>query len=551
MTPTRNRICLQQTSLSASQKFLCKQVTAGFRFLWRGTLRYCCISFVLFAVMGTAHAQNQTSTFSPVTRWDGNYRIEVKARPMGSVLMPGLQSFASGQVGDQWVIVAGKTGGMHSFTTGNRSAWVIDPVSKQVWSRSLDDPLSGLSQHTVNGLSSSNPQAYQRGNTLFVTGGYVYETTNDKFTTYNDLTAIDLPELIDWVKSPGSQMQSNTILQAAGGLGDGTDYEGGLFQVTGGGMYEINGKTHIVFGQMFEGPYDPSQSYQKYTSQVRSFEIDYDHAAGALGYDSSTVSPAGGDPTQFRRRDLNTFQVLSKDTQGDDVMSGVALSGVFFEGEGIWTVPVEISADGVPSMVDPTTDPTVFKQAMNGYECAKLGLYSSDLGEMTEILFGGITANEFIDDPASGNLRYDEKFPFTNQISAVSIASDGTYSQSYLGDFPDVISPQGTPYLFGSNAEFFVSSDLSSLLEGDIIDVDALSERTQLGFIYGGIAAATPHGGFGGDSIASSQVFDVWYQPVPEPSTLLVWSILGAVGLMLRRFRGALRFMPSHVGRER
>ncbi|MCP4774028.1 MAG: hypothetical protein GY880_07305, partial [Planctomycetaceae bacterium] len=100
----------------------------------------------------------------------------MKARPMGSVLMPGLQSFASGQVGDQWVIVAGKTGGMHSFTTGNRSAWVIDPVSKQVWSRSLDDPLSGLSQHTVNGLSSSNPQAYQRGNTLFVTGGYVYET---------------------------------------------------------------------------------------------------------------------------------------------------------------------------------------------------------------------------------------------------------------------------------------------------------------------------------------------------------------------------------------
>ena len=142
MTPTRNRICLQQTSLSDSEKFLCKQVTAGFRFLWRGTLRYCCISFVFFTLMGTAHAQNQTSTFSPVTRWDGNYRIEVKARPMGSVLMPGLQSFASGQVGDQWVIVAGKTGGMHSFTTGNRSAWVIDPVSKQVWSRSLDDPPS-------------------------------------------------------------------------------------------------------------------------------------------------------------------------------------------------------------------------------------------------------------------------------------------------------------------------------------------------------------------------------------------------------------------------
>ena len=48
-----------------------------------------------------------------------------------------------------------------------------------------------------------------------------------------------------------------------------------------------------------------------------------------------------------------------------------------------------------------------------------------------------------------------------------------------------------------------------ALLEGDLIDLDALSDRTLLGYIYGGIAAGSPNGGFSGDSIASAQVFTV------------------------------------------
>jgi len=491
---------------------------------------------LLTLLISSGQAQNQTDTFSPVTRWDRDYKIQVKPYAMPKANTPGLQSFASGQVGNEWVILAGKTGGMHSFETGNRSAWVIDPVSKQVWHRDLEDPLSGLSQQAVNSLSGSNTQSYQRDNTLFVTGGYVYETDKDNFTTYNNLTAVDLPDLIEWVKTPGTQMAGNTILQTTGEASSSGAYEGGLFQVTGGGMFEVNGQTQLVFGQKFEGAYDHGQSYQKYTSQVRTFEIDYDHANGTLSYSKPEIHPAGGDPTQFRRRDLNTFQVLSKDAAGDDQLSGVALSGVFYQGEGIWTVPVEISEDGIPTMKDPNTDPDVFKQALNGYECAKLGLYSSDTGEMIEVLFGGITANEFVDDPSTGNLEYQSNFPFTNQISAVGIDADGQYSQMYLGDMPSIESPWNTDWLFGSNAEFFANGDLS-LLDGDIIDLDGLSERTLLGYIYGGIASATPDGGFGGKSIASSQLFTVEYVLLPEPTTLLIWSMLGGLAITTRRRR--------------
>lgn len=491
-------------------------------------LGLCC----LFSGLLPAYAGNQTATFSPVSKWNRDYNIKVKPYSMGTAAVPGLHSFAAGQVGDEWVVLAGKTGGMHSFDSGNTSAWVIDPVTRQAWGRDLNDPTSGLSQHAIYSLSSSNSQSYQRDETLFITGGYVYEAHPDNFMTFNDLTAVNLPELITWVKSPGTTMPANTMLQTAGTIGSGTDYEGGLFQVTGGGMYEINGATQIVFGQQYEGPYLHDGSYQKYTSQVRTFQIDYDHVAGTLNYFNAEVHPDGGDPTQFMRRDLNAFPVLTKDSNGDDQLSGLALSGVFFADSGIWTAPVEISPTGIPLMEDPATDPSVFKQALNGYECARLGLYSSTTGEMTEVLFGGITANEFVNDPATGNLAYRQSFPFTNQISAVTIDPSGEYNQSYLGDYPLLYSPAGTRYLFGSNAEFFPSAEIS-LLEGDIIDLDAIEGRTLLGYIYGGIAAGGPNGGFSGDSIASQQIFTVELVPVPEPTT--AWLLcLGIVAFCAR-----------------
>lgn len=493
---------------------------------------------LILLLCGHSSGQNQTATFSPVTKWNRDYNIKVKPYSMGTASVPGLQSFAAGQFGDQWLLLAGKTGGMHSFESGNTSAWVIDPATKQAWGRELSDSQSGLNQHAIDSLSGSNTQSYQRDNTLFITGGYVYETNIDNFTTYNDLTAVDLPELIDWVKTPGTQMPSNTILQTQGALGGGSAYEGGFFQVTGGGMFEVAGQTQLIFGQMYEGPYLHDGSYQKYTSQVRSFDINYDHGAGSLSYSNGAVDPTGGDPSQFRRRDLNTFPILSKDATGVDQPSGVALSGVFYEDNGIWTVPVEISPTGIPSMQDPATDPSIFKQALNGYDSAKFGMYSTTTGEMTELLFGGITANEYVNDPATRNLVYESSFPFTNQISAVTIDPNGQYDQTYVGDYPLLYSPAGTPYLFGSNADFFPSADIA-LLEGDLIDLDALSDRTLLGYIYGGIAAGSPNGGFSGDSIASAQVFTVEYVPVPEPAALLLLSagIGGLLGLRRRRHR--------------
>ena len=414
---------------------------------------------------------------------------------------------------DQWVLLAGRTNGLHGFGPSgtinfppkyqNTDVWVIDPITKETWSCSLADSSSGLSQDVIDSLSATNTQVFQDGDTLFVVGGYVY--TNGEFTTYNALSAIHMPSLVAWVKGVDATLDAKAIVQVAGDEATDGSYEGGYFQVTGGSLNRLGDSYLLVFGQNFEGPYTPG-SNGVYTSQVRSFEIAYDYDAGTLTYTNLGVSPSGGDPSLYRRRDLNVFPSLAPGVSGpeEDV---TVLAGVFYNGSGVWTVPVEIGADGVPTTVDPATDPTVFKQAMNHYESAKIGLYSDSTGEMTEVLLGGISANVY--DTTTGGLVYDKNYGFTNQISAVIRAADGSYTQEYMGDFPAVYNASDTLLHLGAEAIFFAASGVSQVTS-DILDLDALTTETMIGYVFGGIAADKPNFG---QTVASPLMFEVTFTP--------------------------------------
>ena len=479
---------------------------------------------VTLAFSGAVCAQDQTTTFSPVTNWAGSYGISLQTYDMGSADMPTLQSFASGQYNGQWVMLAGRTNGLHSFTQSgtanfppayqNTSVWVIDPVTKQTWTKSLSDVSSGLSAAVINSLSATNTQSYQDGGTLFVSGGYVYDYNANNFTTYNALTAIDLGDVVSWVKGTSSNLAANSVLQTSG--------SSGFFAVTGGEMIKTGGTTHLVFGQKFEGPYTPG-SNGVYTSQVRSFTVDYDKNAGTLSYTQTSVSPDPGDPTEFRRRDLNVAPSLMKDMLTGDAVEGItAYAGVFYNGSGVWTVPVEIDADGTPTQADPSA-PGTFKQAMNAYASAKLGLYSRTTGEFTEYFFGGITANTY--DPETGQLAYDDEYPFTSQITAVTRGQLGNYNQFYIGEYPTLTDGDGDTLLFGAEAVFFAAEGLPTFANG-VIDLDALTANTLLGYIFGGIAADAPNFG---NTAASNNVFAVYYT-VPEPST---WALIGLAAVFV------------------
>lgn len=483
---------------------------------------------LLAAIAPFALADNQTATVSPITVGHPAYEIGISQYDMGSATMPTLHSFATGVYDGKWVLIAGRTSGLHGFSFDpndpnfpaehqNHEVWVIDPVSKQTWSRSLEDASSGLTDSQIASLTPTNNQFYQSGDRLYMTGGYgALPGEDDASVTFDTLSAIDLPGMVDWVQT-GTGTAAGNIRQVSDPL----------FDVTGGAMYGIDGKVHLVFGQAFEGTYNPATS-GVYTEQVRTFTIQDDGTTlGFTHVQSSTPDEV------YHRRDLNVYPTLANDGSGGLDQGLTALSGVFTPSRGAWTVPVEIDADGNPSTVDPETTPDTFRQGMNNYHSAKVGLFSQATGEMHEVLFGGITLQQY--DQDTETFVTDFALPFTSQVTSVVRDDDGDYSQHWLGAFPELLDTEDNLMRFGANAEFYLADGITTL-EGGIIDLDALTEETVIGYIYGGIVANAGHVRFNPDGLssASGEVFAVTYTPAPEPGSLALLA-LGGLALARRR----------------
>jgi hypothetical protein len=403
------------------------------------------------------------------------------------------------------VLLAGRTNGLHGFLGGsqagenfppefqNREIWVIDPVAKQSWHRSLEVEPGTLSEFQINSLTQANNEFLQRNDELYMVGGYGLVSDDggtEEFGTFDTLSAINLPGIVDWVQT-GNGEASDHIRQ----IQDET------LRVTGGAMFEIAGRTHLVFGQNYEGVYRNGVN-GIYTNQVRSFDIVDDGVN--LSIANITASTPDDD---YRRRDLNVFPRL-KDNGGAELEQGiVVLSGVFTLQDGVWTVPVEIDAAGNPTMADPNA-PDTFKQGFNGYHSAKLGLYSASSDEHHELLFGGISVMYY--DETLQQIIADDDAPFINDITAVVIDSAGDYSQHHLGYFPELFDGNSQRLRFGANAEFLAADGIVRF-ENGVIDLDSLSGETVVGYIYGGITSNGPHarGNPSVETLASNTIFEV------------------------------------------
>jgi hypothetical protein len=223
---------------------------------------------------------------------------------------------------------------------------------------------------------------------------------------------------------------------------------------------------------------------------------------------------------------LNVFPTIRPDA-GEGKPGLEVLSGVFTSTNGAWTVPVEIDTAGNPTMANPTATGT-FKQGVNNYHSAKLGLYSGASGTMSEVLFGGISLQYL--DPTTHSIVTDDNLPFVNDITSVDIDAAGNYTQNYLGEFPELFDLAGNRLRFGADAEFLPADGLPTFDNG-VIKRDQLKSRTVLGYIFGGIVANAAQTRVSPNTLsaASNQIFQVVYVPVPEPASWL----LAACGLVL------------------
>ncbi len=480
--------------------------------------------------LGQGNHQTPAETLA-VLQTDGGlpFTISVSEVDFGSAEMPTLHSYAAAHYGGKWVLMAGRTSGLHGITGSelgfpsqyqNRDIWVIDPDGMQSWRRTLDTS-QGFTEFEVNALTPTNNQFYVRGDHLYMIGGYGIQTTDpdgtENFGTFDTLSAVNLPGIIDWVQNgTGTASDNIRIIQNP------------ALKVTGGGVHEINGRTHLVFGQDFDGVYNPGSS-GTYTKQVRSFDIVDDGTS--LSIDNITATTP---IDEYRRRDLNVFPVLRPDGNGGTEFGITALSGVFTPppGFGAWTVPVEIDANGIPDpggLPDPNAKGT-FRQGFNGYHAAKLGLYSGATGHMHQIFFGGMSLQQY--DPVSNAVTADDWLPYINNITTVVVDANGNYSQHYLGEFPPLYDHENNLLRFGANAEFFPIEGLSTY-ENGVIKYDELTGETTLGYIYGGLVANAPHTRGGrGISMASNTLFRVNLSVVP-PVTIQPESVATTRGTYL------------------
>ena len=398
--------------------------------------------------------------------------------------LPGVQSFAWGQHNGEWLLVGGRTDGLHQrqpfaafLASGNNTTFhVVDPSIPQVWSSTP----TGLSAALAEQLQSTNMQFQQRGDVLYVIGGYGYSATAADHITHPQLTAIDVPGCIGAIKN------NQPIAPFVRQLSD------PRMELTGGQLGLEGDHFYLVGGQRFIGRYNPMGPnfgpgfVQEYSNGIRRFRIDDDGTTMTIADYSNTI-----DTVNLHRRDYNMLPQFFPDGS----TGFTAFSGVFQYGQNIpWLNTVDIVDTGY-------TVVPVFEQLLNQYHGAHMAAWDSASNTMYSTFFGGIARYYF---DSNGLLWDDPNVPFVNTISLVERDANWNMLETAIGEMPA---------LLGAGAEFIPLNSAPYYPNG-IVRLNQLSGDTVLvGHVVGGIESSQANIFFintGTQSTASTRMFRVY-----------------------------------------
>jgi len=414
-------------------------------------------------------------------------QFTVQIEPLTITDAPNVHSFSWGKTSDgKWIILGGRIDGLHQRqpfaafqeNDNNKSVYVIDPVANQTWSTSIDV----LSTALFEQLQSTNQEFYQRGNTLYIIGGYGYSATQNDHITYDKLTAIDVDGL------------ANAVINNTNIVSFFRQISNSNLAVTGGHLGFLDDVFYLCGGQYFEGRYNPQGPnhgpgfIQNYTDEIRTFEINDD------GTNLSIINySAQNDTNNLHRRDYNLApQIFPDGTSGFTMFSGVFQHTANLP----WLNSVDITASGY-------TVNNTFNQYLSQYHSAKVPIYDTLNNVMHTLFFGGMSQYKL---DANDNLIQDDNVPFVKTISKVSRFSDGSMTESSLGI--------EMPTLLGSGSEFIPLHNNLNYLTSEIIDINNLQDGvTLVGYIFGGIESTQENIFFindGTQSSASNLAFKVF-----------------------------------------
>lgn len=395
----------------------------------------------------------------------------------------GLQSFAFGHSHGEYLLIGGRLDGLHrrqpwaSFDLAghNDQITVVDPKNGEVWKHSISE----LPEILRDQLKSANICFDQKGDYLFLVGGYGYSEEVQNHITFPLLTIIHVPGMIEAVKRNSElQLQIQVIAHEK-------------MAVTGGSLNRIHDEFYLIGGQKFIGHYNPMGPdhgpgfEQVYTNEIRKFRVE-----GSFPNFSLIMGESHHDRELLHRRDYNALeQILPGGRQGI-----IAFSGVFQEDIDLpFLNAVVIDSSKVLEAEN-------FEQLYNHYHCPKVPLYSMDSQEMTTIFFGGIA--QFYDQ--DGILVQDQNVPFVKTIAKVSMNQNGQLNEVKL--------EEEMPGFLGTGAEFLPLNNLP-VSERGVLLFDELPDSTHIGYILGGISSSDRNifwTNDGTQSNASDHLYELW-----------------------------------------
>ena len=379
--------------------------------------------------------------------------------PISIPNLPGIHSYAFGQSNGKWLIIGGRLDGIHARqpfnafpnASNNTTIYVVDVNAQQFWSSSINSLSTGLKEQ----LQSTNMNFHQDGDTLYIIGGYAFSASANDHITFNKLTSVDVPNLINAI------IAGNPI----------TSYfkqmTNEAFANTGGQLGKIGNTFYLVGGQRFDGRYNPMNNptfVQTYANGLKKFTIDNSGTQLSIGnYEAIT------DAVHLHRRDYNLVpQIFPDGSEGYTVSSGVFQINVDLP----FLYPVDIKGTGH----FPQTD---FNQYLSNYHSGKVGLYDATSNSMHSLFFGGISQYYY----NGTTLVQDNNVPFVKTISRVTRFADGSLTEYQL--------PIEMPNLKGAGAEFIPNSNLPHY-ENEVIKLNEITANEfSIGHIYGGIQSSS------------------------------------------------------------
>ncbi|MFZ4056898.1 MAG: hypothetical protein ACOYKE_02115 [Ferruginibacter sp.] len=415
---------------------------------------------------------------------NANFPFSIRLAPMEINGFEGLQSFVIGKTDPYYILIGGRTDGLHlkqpwatfNKKDQNKSIYAIDPIQKTVYKRSIAE----LSNSIQEQLQSTNMEFVQVQDQLICIGGYGYSASSDDHITFPYLLSIDTKGL---AQALSQQQPIASFFQ---------QIKDERMAVTGGQLGKIGEKYYLVGGQRFDGRYNPHGPdhgpgfTQQYTNEIRSFELNFQNPILEISNYKSQY-----DSLNLHRRDYNLVpQIFNANSLGY-----TAFSGVFqYDKDLPFTNFVDIFKDTYKVSEN-------FEQKLNHYHSAVIPIFSKKSNTMFTIFLGGI-AQYYVG--KNNKIIEDENVPFTKTISVITRQNNNT-EETFL--------PLQMPGYLGASAVFIPTKNVQLLFD-EIIDSDAIQQKEILaGYIIGGINSSDKNifwENTGKQSSANAVIYQVW-----------------------------------------